>query len=270
MKVLSKIIIAIAIIGLLCGIGYLIYGAVNYYFVEEPNPVVTMDIENYGTIKIELYPEYAPNTVANFIKLVENGYYNGKVFYGKDTLCLYAGRNAEGEVDVPTASMVNPEIEAGSPEDIKYEIKGEFVSNGFDQNTLSHDKYVVSLIRQNYAQILASLAEASNNSGNVQIGIMTTDARDLNGLYAGFGRVIEGTEVIDKINEAATKAELDENGQPVEDSGSTIKEFEAKPVITTATVDTFGKDYGVPEIKEYFDYQSFLSNYLSQYYSAQN
>ena len=71
------------------------------------------------------------------------------------------------------------------------------------------------------------------------------------------------------INEEKTKVQTGEDGQPVEESETGIKEFENRPVITTATVDTFGKDYGVPEIKDYFDYQSFLNNYLSQYYSAQ-
>ena len=69
--------------------------------MDEKIITLTFEIENLGTIKMELYQEYAPNTVANIVKLVEHGYYNNKVIYGKNTLCLYFGMNSDGTDDIP-------------------------------------------------------------------------------------------------------------------------------------------------------------------------
>lgn len=264
MKLLKNAVILVLVVALFALLGYLGYGIYNYYFKQTPNPVVTFEVENYGTVKMELYPEYAPNTVANIIKLVESGYYNDKVFYGKDGICLYIGRNSDGEAVVPTASLVDSSIEAGSENDIEYQIKGEFVANGYEANTLSHEKGVVSLIRYDYTQQISTLYEESYNSGNSQIGIMIDDARDLNGLYAAFGKVTEGMEVIEKIVNESKIVEVTE-----EEATSGIDEFEAKPVMKNVTVDTFGVDYGIPEYEDYFDFQAYLTDMLSQYYSTE-
>ena len=92
-KKLRFILWLIIVIAIVLLIGTSIYNIVMAKTEKVSHPEVTFELENYGNIKIELYPEYAPNTVANFIKLVEKGYYNDKVIYGKDEVCLYVGRN---------------------------------------------------------------------------------------------------------------------------------------------------------------------------------
>lgn len=262
MKVFKKVLIVVLILALLVLVGFLGVGVYKKYFAAVSHPVVTFEIEDYGTVKMELYPEYAPNTVANMIKLVENGYYDGKLIFGKDEICLYAGRSTDDEIVVPTVSQIDSNVKIGSEQDIKYQIPGEFVANGYEENILSHEKGVVSLIRYDYAQQIPDLTTESYNSGNAQLGIMLTDARDLNGLYAGFGKITEGLEIIEKIASEDIVEVTEE-----EDTG--IDEFTKAPVIKKATVDTFGKDYGVPEYEEYFDFTAYLQDLMSQYYTTE-
>lgn len=260
--------VSIILWGILCVVLIGLIGYVGYTYVKASTedvayPEVTFEIENYGNVKIELYPEYAPNTVANFIKLVQSGYYDGKVIYGKDGICLYAGRTAEGEAENPTISLIDSSIESGLDADYEYEISGEFIANGFERNTLRHEKGVVSLIRSDYTQQVGSLIEESYNSGNSQIGIMMEDSRNLNGLYAAFGKITEGLDILEKIN-AESEIEVSEDE---EETSSGIEVFAQKPVITSATVDIKNVDYGIPVVHEAFDYQAYLYDALSQYYS---
>ena len=81
MKFLKNVFIVAIILVLLLVLGVIGRGVYNNYFAESKNPIAKIEIENYGVIEIELYPEYAHNTVATFIKLAENGFYNGKVLY---------------------------------------------------------------------------------------------------------------------------------------------------------------------------------------------
>lgn len=134
MQAIIWIIIAIIVLILIGGVAY---GIVRYATQEVKNPEVTFEIEGYGNVKMVLYPEYAPNTVKNFIALVNAGYYNGKVIYGKDEFSEYWGRDTEGNVENPKLSTINSSIEADSDSDYEYEINGEFVANDFNQNTLS-------------------------------------------------------------------------------------------------------------------------------------
>ena len=187
---LKKILPIILIVILVATCIFLIIQYIRALTQEIKNPILTLEIENYGNVKIELYPEYAPNTVKNIIKLTENGYYDGKVLYGTDEISVYVGRNSEGEIDYPKLSTLDKEVEKEN--DYEYEIKGEFVANGFETNTLKHKKGIVSMIRADYTQVLgSSLLEQSFNSGSSQFTILTKDARNLNGMYAGFGKVIE-------------------------------------------------------------------------------
>ncbi len=259
LKIIAIIIIVIAI-GLIC------FNAIKAKTDKIQNPIVTLELENYGNVKIELYPEYAPNTVANFIKLVESGHYTDKVIYGEDSLCMYLGRKSDGTIDEPTLSKVDSSIASGSEEDTKYQIFGEFVANGYEENTLRHGKGIVSMIRSDYTQQMSSLSSESYNSATSQIGIIMNDedGRNLNGLYAAFGKIVEGLDIIEKIY---NEAEVEAKG---EDDTSSIDEYTNKPVIKSATVDTFGYDYGSPETLDYFDYQEYMTNLINQYYSSEN
>lgn len=140
------------------------------------NPVVTIEMENGGVMKVELYPETAPNTVANFISLVEKGFYNGTIFHRVIPGFMIQGGDPEG-------------IGMGGP---GYRIKGEFTANRF-QNDLKHTKGVISMARSGHP-----------DSAGSQFFIMVDDAPHLDGQYASFGKVIEGIEVADQIVSVAT------------------------------------------------------------------
>lgn len=282
-KFVLWIIIVIAIVAL---IGFCVYNIVKSKTDKVVYPEVIFEIENHGNIKMELYPEYAPNTVANFIKLVEKGYYNEKVIYGKDEVCLYVGRNQEGEAVNPKISLITDNVEADSENDYDYTIPGEFVANGFKQNTLRHEKGVISLIRNDYTQYVSTLTSESYNSGNAQIGIMMTDtASNLNGVYAAFGKVTEGLEILEKIyketeiakeeapedatTDATTETTAEEaTGETTDESAEEtggIQSFNVYPKIKTATVDTHGIDYGMPITEEAFDYSAYMYDLMNQY-----
>ena len=261
---IKKILPIILIVILVATCIFLIIQYIRALTQEIKNPILTLEIENYGNVKIELYPEYAPNTVKNIIKLTENGYYDGKVLYGTDEISVYVGRNSEGEIDYPKLSTLDKEVEKEN--DYEYEIKGEFVANGFETNTLKHKKGIVSMIRADYTQVLgSSLLEQSFNSGSSQFTILTKDARNLNGMYAGFGEVIEGMDIIEKIY--SLEKEVIENEE--ETATSSIEKFAAMPVIKKATIDTFGINYGYPDVNEAFDYEGYLQQVLSQYYPTE-
>ena len=140
------------------------------------NPVVTIEMENGGVMKVELYPETAPNTVANFISLVEKGFYNGTIFHRVIPGFMIQGGDPEG------TGMGGP----------GYRIKGEFTANRF-QNYLKHTKGVISMARSGHP-----------DSAGSQFFIMVDDAPHLDGQYASFGKVIEGIEVADQIVSVAT------------------------------------------------------------------
>lgn len=137
----------------------------------EKQPIVTIEMENGNQIKIELYPEIAPNTVRNFISLVEKGFYDGVIFHRVIPGFMIQGGCPDG------TGMGGP----------GYGIKGEFASNGFS-NDLKHDKGVISMART-----------AAPNSAGSQFFIMTEKSPHLDGEYAAFGKVIQGIEEADRI-----------------------------------------------------------------------
>ena len=136
------------------------------------NPIVTITMENGDIMKAELYPEIAPNTVNNFISLVQKGFYNGLIFHR-----VIKGFMIQGGA--------NPKVR-------EMPIKGEFTSNGF-KNDLKHTRGVLSMARA-----------MDPNSAGSQFFIMHQDAPHLDGEYAAFGKVIEGMENVDKIAKTPT------------------------------------------------------------------
>ena len=135
------------------------------------NPIVTIEMEDGGIMKAELYPEIAPNTVNNFISLVKKGFYDGVIFHRVIPGFMIQGGDPKG-------------VGVGGP---GYCIRGEFSANGF-QNNLAHSRGVLSMAR----------TMAPNSAGS-QFFIMHEDSPHLDGQYAAFGKVIEGIEVVDKI-----------------------------------------------------------------------
>ena len=135
------------------------------------NPIVTIEMEDGGTIKAELYPEIAPNTVNNFISLINKGYYDGVIFHRVIPGFMIQGGDPKG-------------TGTGGP---GYSIKGEFTRNGF-KNDLKHDRGVLSMART-----------MMPNSAGSQFFIMHKNSPHLDGQYAAFGKVLEGMEVVDAI-----------------------------------------------------------------------
>ena len=152
----------------------------------EELPIATIKVKNFGTIKAELYPDKAPNTVNNFISLANSGFYDGLIFHRVIKGFMNQGGDPNG-------------IGTGGP---GYSIKGEFSSNGYTKNDLKHTAGVLSMAR------------ASNpDSAGSQFFIMAEDASYLDGDYAAFGKVTEGMDVVEAIN----SVETDRNDKPLKD-----------------------------------------------------
>ncbi len=175
------------------------------------NPVVTIEMEDGGVIKAELYYDVAPNTVKNFVYLANSGYYDGVIFHRVIPGFMIQGGDPDG------TGMGGP----------GYRIKGEFTNNKF-QNDLLHERGVLSMARKGSSYAPAS---AYNTAGS-QFFIMHADSPHLDQDYAAFGKVIEGMDVVDAIANAQTGR----GNRPVADQR-----------MKKVTAETFGVDLGEPE-----------------------
>ena len=149
------------------------------------NPVVTITMEDGSIIRAELYPDIAPNTVRNFISLIQKGFYDGVIFHRVINGFMIQGGDPTG-------------TGTGGP---GYSIRGEFARNGFD-NPLKHTAGVLSMARAMHP-----------DSAGSQFFIMHKDAPHLDGQYAAFGKVTEGMDVVDRI--ARTRCNF--NDRPLEE-----------------------------------------------------
>lgn len=149
------------------------------------NPIVTFEMKDGDKFYVELYPEVAPNTVNNFISLINKGFYNGLCFHRVIEGFMIQGGDPKGNG-------------TGGP---GYTIRGEFTKNGF-KNNLKHKRGVISMARS-----------MMPNSAGSQFFIMHADAPHLDGQYAAFGQVIDGMDVVDKIAEV----NVDYNDKPLRD-----------------------------------------------------
>ena len=149
------------------------------------NPIVTITMKDGGVIKLELYPDIAPLTVENFVSLVKDGFYNGLIFHRVIKGFMIQGGDPEG------TGMGGP----------GYSIKGEFEANGI-KNDLKHTEGVISMARS-----------MDPNSAGSQFFIMHKNAPHLDGMYAAFGKTIEGMDVVNRIAETRT----DWNDRPLEE-----------------------------------------------------
>lgn len=240
-KLIFSIIAFVLVLALAVSLGYGYYQKNNF---KIENPIVTMEIEGYGTVKIKLYPEMAPNTVKNFVKLINEGYYDGLTFHRVEKDLLIQGGDVAGD---------------GSGE-TEYSIAGEFSANGYTDNTLSFERGTIGIARQDftsYSQLGSHLIEEGYNSGYAQFFIMTDSMKNFNNLYTAFGKVIEGIEIIDELTALETEIDVDEETGEETTTSRPIN----KPVITSMKVETFGVEYGEPKLKEAFDMNQFLMEY---------
>ena len=266
-KILT-IIMIIAIIVVIVAIAFLGYGIYAKQTYKAQNPIATIEIENYGTIKVELYPDQAPNTVTNFIKLANNGFYDGLTFHRTipDFMIQGGDKNGDG-TGTPSLKDLDENLA-----DEDYAIKGEFIANRY-KNTVKLERGVIAMARGDYSSISSALAEKGYNSAGSQFFIVQKTQNSLNGMYAGFGKVIEGLDIVDKIANVEVyyrSEDLKENEEaPKDESGNTISSDtpKEKPVITSVRVETYGVDYGMPETLEPFNYYNWLmQNYSSSSY----
>ncbi|MDV7679188.1 peptidylprolyl isomerase [Erysipelothrix rhusiopathiae] len=153
--------------------------------------MVTIEMEDGGIIKLELYPDIAPNTVNNFIKLVEDSFYDGLLFHRVIPGFMIQGGDPQG-------------TGTGGP---GYTIKGEFSQNNFD-NPISHKRGIISMARSK-----------GNDTAGSQFFIVTTDAPHLDGSYAAFGNVVEGMDTVDRI----VSVDTNQDNRPVDGKEQVMK-----------------------------------------------
>ena len=167
-------------------------------------PIATIVVKDFGTIEAELYPHIAPNTVNNFISLANSGFYDGLTFHRIIKDFMIQGGDPEG------TGMGGP----------GYSIYGEFTKNKF-KNDLAHTEGVLSMARSQ-----------NKNSAGSQFFIVTKDSPHLDGQYASFGKVINGLDIVHKIE----NVETDSNDKPIN-----------SVVIESIKVDTKGVEYKSPD-----------------------
>lgn len=249
MKNLEKIIWVIALIAIIVLIGVVGYGYYKKATFKAENPIVTMEVENFGIIKIELYPDQAPETVSNFIALANRGFYDGTKFHRvvKDFMIQAGSKDGDGTTGAKVSNLKD------NGEDKDYTIKGEFLANGVT-NTIKFEEGTLAMARADYTQVSSNLTEESFNSGCSQFFIMTKENTNLNGYYTAFGKVIEGLDVVHKIEEVEVTVV---EGQE-ETEGAEVSTPVDPPKVTSIRVETFGVDYELPETLTPFDYNSWL------------
>lgn len=168
----------------------------DYSTKVKENPIVTITMDNDEKVVIELEPSVAPNTVANFISLVEKGFYDGLIFHRVIPDFMVQGGDPSG-------------TGTGGPE---YSIKGEFSSNDFE-NSLKHERGVISMARS-----------SDPDSAGSQFFIMVKESTQLDGEYAAFGKVLEGMETVDAI----VGVDRDSADKPVEEQKMKKVEVDTK------------------------------------------
>ena len=262
MKKASNIITIIALILILVLIGGVSYGYYKKATMEVKNPIVTMEVQDFGTIKLELYPEMAPQTVSNFVALAQHGFYDGLKFHRIVDGFMIQGGDANGDGS-GSPKLSDLGIDVSESDDRNYSIKGEFLSNKYTKNTLKHKEGVISMARADYTQqYSSSLTTESYNSAGSQFFIMTAENESLYVSYAAFGKVIEGMDVVHKIE----KVEVKEKETTSNDSSSSEENKEEKEkstpvndvIISKVTVETYGVDYGKPDTLEPWNYYDWV------------
>lgn len=309
-KIVLRVLLILGILLVIAGIIFTAIGVYKKVTLNIPNPVATVEIEGYGTIKVELYPDKAPNTVSNFIRLANRGFYNGTTFhrtmpnfviqggarngdaaaspllsdiYDLDEVLnnkktfetileqFYNGEYTQDDITITSYSdvkslMKNDENAKSKLDEflnIEYNIEGEFIANGDEVNNIKHEEGVISMARSDYSSW--GYTTEGYNSAGCQFFIMSADNSQLDGMYSAFGKVIEGMDVVEKIANVEVyyrDTEVDEDYEvPKDEDGNEILSDTPKeqPVITSITVETYGVDYGVPNVIPVFNLNSLFT-----------
>ena len=263
----KNIIWIIALILIIVMLGGLCFGYYKKATLKVENPIVTMEVENFGTIKLELYPDLAPETVNNFIKLANNGFYNGLKFHRvvKDFMIQGVDPSGDGTGSPKLSDLYGNDDEnqtykysdgteaKGSD---SYTITGEFIANEYNKNTLNLTEGTIAMARSDYSSQAPTLTTESYNSGSSQFFIMTSNEHtNLSGYYAGFGKVIEGLDVVKEISNVECKAKetSEENSEDAEVSTPVTD-----VIISSVSVDTKGVNYEMPKTLQPFNYMKWL------------
>lgn len=279
MKIMIPILIILIVLGIIVGIVFLKQLSNNNAIkqvsenesnVPNKNPVATMEIKDYGTIKIELYPNEAPQTVKNFINLSNNGFYDGLKFHRiiKDFIIQGGDKNSDG-----TGHATMKDVDNNFEDDnFEYALPGEFEKN-YDclehyqlavHNNIQFEEGTIAMARADYTSYLdeslsddeyTNILMASYNNASSQFFITTNSYKDLDGNYAAFGKVIEGMDIIHNI----------ENVEVI--SSSKTNEEKSIPkiniIIDKIRVETFGIDYEIPEVFHYSDIEKIVNDISS-------
>ncbi|MBR6008772.1 MAG: peptidylprolyl isomerase [Clostridia bacterium] len=210
-------LVSVGVLLLVIAAAFMIRGAMGpkYELVDENHPVATLTMQNGKKIIIELYPEMAPNTVANFVELANGKFYDGLTFHRISKGFVIQGGDPNGDG-------------TGGP---GYTIKGEFKANGFEGNTLLHTQGTVSMARRSTPM----------DSAGSQFFIVTNETEQtapnsLDGNYAAFGKVVYGMDTAMEISNVPTNRS---NERPLTDQ-----------VIKTIRVDTKGVEYKAEKIEK--------------------
>ena len=189
---------------------------------SKKKPVATLTLEGGGQITIYLYPDQAPNTVANFISLANSGFYDGLTFHRVVEDFIIQGGDPNGDG-------------TGGP---GYTIDGEFADNGYKKNDIKMEKGVIAMAR--FSDTGSDTEEAYNSAGS-QFFILLADKDSLQDQYAAFGKVFSGMNIIEKL----AQCDVDSKDKPRKDI-----------VIESIRVETYGVDYGDPKTTPKEDYGS--------------
>lgn len=189
---------------------------------SKKKPVATMTLEGGDQITIYLYPDKAPNTVANFISLANSGFYDGLTFHRVVEDFIMQGGDPNGDG-------------TGGP---GYTIDGEFADNGYSKNDVKMEEGVIAMAR--FSDSGSDTQEAYNSAGS-QFFILMDNKDSLQGQYAAFGKVFSGMNILQKLSQS----EVDSNDKPRKDI-----------VIESIRVETYGVDYGEPKTTPKEDYGS--------------
>ena len=247
-------LIAILVVAVL--IGVVGFGYYKKTTENKQNPIVTMEVKDFGTIKLELYPEMAPDTVANFIALANHGFYDGLKFHRIVKGFMIQGGDSNGDgTGSPELSDIGL-AEAGTDSDKKYCITGEFLANGYE-NKIKNTDGVISMARADYTSYSSQLTTESYNSAGSQFFINTASNTSLDGSYATFGKVIEGLDVVHAIENVEVKASAESTNSD-SNSNTEVSTPVNDVIISNVTVETYGVDYGKPKTLDVWDYYDWV------------